>query len=289
LVSIIVLTYNRFDLLSQTLTSILKQIYTDFEIVIVNDGSTDETKNLSKHFSDSRIRLFNLEKQNNLAKLRNFGIKQSRGEFISFCDDDDLWIDTKLEIQIPMMNEYDFICTNARLIDGDNKIVSEKYLNFDSSFMIFTKTLLLQNIVMPSSVIFKKEILKDDKPFDEKNFINLCEDYNLWINLSCISKKMFFFNENLILHRVHNSWARSFKHSQQIYLNHIELMKPFLNNDEKKLSEAAYLGILNNRYYKLKNQIDNKEYLNAFSDLFKFVSMFLNPNYIKALYLRKSK
>lgn len=252
--------------------------------MIVNDGSTDETKNLSKHFSDPRIRIFNLEKQNNLAKLRNFGVKQSQGEFISFCDDDDLWIDTKLEIQVPMMNEFDFVCTNAKLIDGDDKLISDKYLNFDSSFMIYTQTLILHNIVMPSSVIFKKKILKDDKPFDEKNFINLCEDYNLWINLSCITKNMFYFNENLILHRVHNSWARSFTHSQQIYINHIELMKPFLKSNDRELSESAYLSILNNRYYKLKNLIDHKEYLNSFSDLLKLFIMFTNPKYIKALY-----
>lgn len=282
MISIIVLTYNRFKLLVQTLDSILKQSYRNIEIIIVNDGSNDETVNIKSFIPDERIKLFNLVKQNNLAVLRNYGIQQSEGEFIAFCDDDDLWVENKLEIQIPLLQSYDFVCSNAKLIDINNRIVTEKYINFQNSQILDTKTLLLDNVVMPSSVVFHKKILKDNKPFDEFNYINLCEDYNLWIKLSSYSS-MYFLNEELILHRTHESWARSFKHSQQIYFNHISLMLPFTTDKDPDLRNIAYKSIINNKINQIKNLLNYKKYFSAFKYLVRLLFLILNPLYLRAI------
>jgi glycosyltransferase involved in cell wall biosynthesis len=285
MVSIIVLTYNRFELLKKTLKSILNQTYKDFEIIIVNDGSSDDTPHIKSYITDERIRLFNLEKQNNLAKLRNYGVKQSKGKYIGFCDDDDLWTDTKLEIQMPLLDEYDFICSNAKLIDIEDRVLAEKYIKFENSKILKTKDLLLDNVIMPSSVIFHKKLLSDDKPFDEFNYINLCEDYNLWIKLSLIAK-LYFLNEELILHRTHSSWARGSKNSQQIYRNHFKLLKPFTKSEDPEIRESAHLSMLNNKIYEMKNlSYHDKKFL-AFTKLSGLFFLILRPEYFKAFYIR---
>lgn len=284
MVSIIVLTYNRINLLTKTINSILKQTYPDFEIIIVNDGSNDNTDNLKTIFPDKKVKLFNLSKQNNLAKLRNYGVQKAAGEYIAFCDDDDLWIETKLEIQIQLLKNFDFVCSNAKLIDIDDNIVSEKYLNIETS-ILDTKSLLLNNSIMPSSVVFNKKILNDNKPFDEFNYINLCEDYNLWIKLSSITQ-LYFLNEELIYHRTHNSWARSFNNSRQIYLNHLSLLKPFTKSENVEIRDAAYLSILNNKIYELKNFFNNKKYLSVFNKSVGLMFLILKPEYFKSFYVK---
>ena len=286
MVSIIVLTYNRFSLLSQTIRSILDQTFSDFEIIIVNDGSTDETGRFSSYITDARIKLFNLDKQNNLAKLRNFGIQKSVGEYIAFCDDDDLWIKRKLEIQMPLLMEYEFVCSNAKLIDISNNVVSEQYINFMSSSVLDTKTLLLNNVIMPSSVVFNRKILKDNNsPFDEHKYTNLCEDYNLWIKMSVFAK-MYFLDEELILHRTHESWARSFKNSQEIYSNHISLMLPFTGSNDSEIRKTAFLSILNNKIYRIRNLYEHKKYFSSVKYSAALFLSLLRPVNFKTFYLR---
>lgn len=285
MISIIVLTFNRYELLLQCIDSILKQTYPDFEVLIVNDGSTDQTADLKDVLQDKRIRIFDLEKQNNLAKLRNFGIDKSTGEFIAFCDDDDMWIENKLEIQMEYLNRYDFICTNAILIDVSNKVIDDKYIKVNESFILDTKKLLIDNLVLPSSVVFRKKLLGEDKAFDEFDFTSLCEDYNLWIKLS-LRCEMFFLNQNLIYSRAHASWARKFEHTRQIYKNHVRLITPFLKSSDKDIREAAYTSIINNRYYGLLNLARNKKYLPLMSDFMKFVFLFKDPRYWSAFLKR---
>lgn len=286
MISIIILTYNRFALLSKTISSILSQTYKNFEVLIINDGSTDETTEILNHFTDSRLSINNLEKQNNLAKLRNYGIQKSKGEFISFCDDDDIWEPQKLQTQTEYLVNYDFVCSNAKLIDIHNNVIDDKYIKSMSTGIIETEKLLLENLIMPSSVVFKKKILKgNNNPFDEHQFVNLCEDYNLWIKLS-MENKLFFLDETLILHRTHASWARNFKHRQEIYENHVKLVSPFLKSNDTKIRDSAYMSILNNKYYSLKNLLDNKKYSDYSAGLISFIFLFKNPKYIKAIYKR---
>jgi len=283
MVSVIILTYNRYNLLSKTLKSVLGQTYKDLEVLIINDGSNDDTAQITKIFDDKRLRLFNLEKQNNLAKLRNIGVLNAMGEYIAFCDDDDLWVSNKLEIQFEYLKRYDFVCTNAKLINIDDEVVDEKYIKKSKSFIIKTELLIQDNMVLPSSVIFKKQILNTNAPFDEINFINLCEDYNLWIKLS-MKNELFFLNEQTISHRTHNSWARSFDHTKEIFNNHVRLIKPFTKSKDKCLKNTAFLSILNTKFYSLKYFISNKKYIIFTKEFFKFIFIFKNPFYMKSLY-----
>lgn len=282
MVSIIILTFNRYKLLIRAVNSVLKQSYGNFEIILLNDGSTDETSNLLELFKDKRIKLYNLKKQNNLARLRNIGIQHSSGEYIAFCDDDDLWEQDKLTEQLKYMSDYDFVCTNSYKIDHEDKVIGEQYVNLNESCILTTEMLLIENYVLTPSVLIKKIILDPLKPFDEINYRNLCEDYNLWIKLS-LENNLFFLNQNLIKVRAHASWSRNLKNAIEINKNHIKLAEPFTLSSINSLKEAAFMSILNNRIYGLKYLIKNRKYLITLRDFITLLLLFRNLNYITAL------
>ena len=97
-VSVIIPTYNRAHYICETIDSILAQTYRDYEIIVVDDGSADNTRKVLQKY-DGKVRYF-YQKNRGPSAARNFGISQSQGEYIAFLDDDDLWTENKLELQI---------------------------------------------------------------------------------------------------------------------------------------------------------------------------------------------
>lgn len=110
LVSVIVTTYNRKELLKETIDSILSQTFTDFELIVVDNYSNYDFIEYIKSFNDLRIRPFQNQNNGIIAINRNIGINNARGEYIAFCDDDDLWKPNKLKIQ------YSFLIENNNYI-----------------------------------------------------------------------------------------------------------------------------------------------------------------------------
>jgi len=104
LVSVIIPTYNRDELLRRAMESVLNQTFDDFELIVVDGAKSDETKGLVKSFGDKRLR-YVPQKGKGIANARNIGIKKARGEFIAFLDDDDIWKPEKLERQIQGFKE----------------------------------------------------------------------------------------------------------------------------------------------------------------------------------------
>src|SRR5688572_27262369 len=100
LISVVIPTFNRAHLISEAIESVLAQSYPNWELIIVDDGSTDETQSLIRNFSDTRIRYFRIEHSGSFGTVRNFGIQASKGEYIAFLDSDDIWDPMKLEKQL---------------------------------------------------------------------------------------------------------------------------------------------------------------------------------------------
>ena len=179
LVSVIVTTYNRESLISQTIDSILNQTYRNVELIIVDDGSTDKTKEVIMSYNDNRIRYFKTDNWGGPARPRNIGIEESKGDLIAFCDDDDIWIENKLSIQIRIMEEsncdfvYSNMChfnTNIHNIIGFSK--NRKIININD--------LLRKNQISTSTVLVKKN---HHLKFSEKKEYTIAEDYDLWLRL----------------------------------------------------------------------------------------------------------
>ena len=103
-VSVVIPTHNRAGMLPRAVASVLAQTHQSYEIIIIDDGSTDSTQCILAGFSDPRIRTFNHDESRNGAAARNTGISHARGEFIAFLDDDDEWVPTKLTNQVTMLD-----------------------------------------------------------------------------------------------------------------------------------------------------------------------------------------
>ena len=127
IVSVIVTTFNRCEMLGETIASIINQSFQDFELIIVDNMSQDGTEQFIKNIKDARIRYFRNPNFGIIASNRNYGIAKSRGFYIAFCDDDDLWKKNKLELQLNYLNKNPDVvmCYSQAESFLDDKVVSE--------------------------------------------------------------------------------------------------------------------------------------------------------------------
>lgn len=207
-VSVIIPTYNGSRYICETIDSVLLQTYKDYEIIVIDDGSTDQTEDTLKKYG-SKIKYLYQRNQGPSA-ARNFGIKNSVGKYIGFLDHDDIWLPNKLEIQVKILDEnHDlaFVCADAYCIDSFGKIIKLWKMHKRETF----KNLYESNFVLNLTALVKKSCFNDIGGYDKKLFV--CQDYDLWLRLA---KKYKFKHLNYAL-------AKYRKHENNIS-NNIELL-----------------------------------------------------------------
>lgn len=199
-VSIIIPTYNRAQLLFKAVQSILNQTYQSFEILVIDDNSSDNTSEIINNFNDDRIKYFRLSKNQGACAARNIGIKKAIGELIGFLDSDDQWIETKLEKQIELFNKDEnigLVYTGRKNISNDLQriILPEKRGDLSNS-------LLIKNYVGTTSSVLIKKVLIDEVGGFDLTFAS-CQDWDLFIGISrkC---KIDFVDEPLVLYFEHS-------------------------------------------------------------------------------------
>lgn len=207
LITVIIPTYNRVDFIEECINSVLTQTYSNLELLIIDDGSTDNTKNIVENIietsRDPRIKYIYQENKG-VAEARNTGIKNANGNLVAFLDSDDYWTKEKLEKQIKLIktNDSDLVHTGFYIKDL-NTITKSNLIkhNFDKRGLHFQ--LLKGNFICTSSILIKKECL-DKVGFFDKTF-SPCEDYDMWLRLS--EKKYIFdyIEENLLYYREYSS------------------------------------------------------------------------------------
>ncbi|GIW67075.1 MAG: glycosyl transferase [Candidatus Parcubacteria bacterium] len=189
LVSVIIPTYNRANLLPKAINSVINQTYKNWELLIIDDGSKDNTKKIVEEFikKDSRIKYFYQENSGQPAAM-NLGIKNSNGEYVAFLDDDDEWSPEKLEKQLKEFEKD----KNIALVYTDALIVGGELNNKKSSdisklyFGYVYKNLLYKNFITASSVMIKRKIFNELGLFDENYLIKKTQtqDYDMWLRIA---------------------------------------------------------------------------------------------------------
>jgi len=286
-ISVVIPTFNRSQILIETINSILSQDYQNFEIIVVDDGSTDDTSKRILELDKKQIHYHNVGKIADIAKLRNIGISFASGEVIAFCDDDDLWLPNKLRTQLPYLNHYDMICSNAAQVDKSgnimNRLMNDSKIN---SKQLDTITLLHSNLVVTSSVIIKKKALHC--LFCERNSTYSAEDYELWLKLS-LRIKIFYSNEMLVLFRKHEnttSFDRNLMYSK--LLNQVILrLKEYSRNENSEIRNNAKISIIRQRRELTKVYFKNSRYGLLMFECFRIFIGFFNYHSLK--YILKTK
>ncbi len=193
IVSVIIPTYNRRHVLSRAIDSVLNQSFKPFEVIVIDDGSTDGT---SEYVSSvPEVTLIQIENQG-VSFARNVGIKAARGKYIASLDSDDYWFKDKLlrQMEIVQQNpETKIIYTNEVWIRNGKRVnqckIHQKYGGW-----IFKKCLPLC-LISPSSVMIERALLLNEGGYDES--LPACEDYDLWLRLSS-KYPVYFLDEPLI-------------------------------------------------------------------------------------------
>ncbi len=177
-ISVIIPTHNRRLLVKRAVDSVLKQTYPNFEILLVDDGSTDKTRGLLDQI-DARLRYF-FQENSGVACARNLGIRHARGEWLAFLDSDDYWLPNKLETQIGFhekMTDFKISQTNEIWIRRSIRVnATKKHEKLHG--WIFEPSLSLC-LISPSTVLISREVFDKIGLFDES--LPVCEDYELWL------------------------------------------------------------------------------------------------------------
>lgn len=264
LVSVVITCYNYGEYVKHSIESVLNQTYSNLEIIIINDGSTDSSDEvISKYLINKNIKYIKQENKGQ-AVAKNEGIKNSIGEYIAFLDADDIWVSDKLEKQINIIisrPNIGLVYSSMQIIDNDNNIVETNinniYLKNKSGKV--TNDLLYDNFVPFSSALITRKCIESAGCFNEN--IKMGIDWDLWLRIS-LDFEFDYVDERLILYRSGHPCQMS-------------------KNISQRLNSAE--NIFNNFIYKYGHLLDKKHIRGARLYMnYNRGSYYLSTNYLKS-------
>ena len=259
-VSVIIPTYNCAQYITEAVESVLNQTYKDFEIIVVDDGSTDNTKEVIKPYLNKIKYIY--QQNSGPSAARNRGIKEAKGEYIAFLDADDIWLAQKLELQIKFMEKEkevglifsDMILFNEKGIIKNSFLKEKLFFNklsikplsstekviYDNVF----NALLQENFIPTNTVIVKKECFNKVGFFDKTLFS--VEDRDMWLRIG-LFYDIGFINFPLVLTRFHET---NISANQELALkSRLKVMKKFLNYSNLPIKSKKIIKQTINKIY----------------------------------------
>ena len=262
LVSIVIPTYNYANYLGRALQSVLDQTYKNWEAIVIDNHSTDDTSKVIDRYKNPRIKHIKINNYGVIAKSRNAGILAAKGEWIAFLDSDDWWVADKLRTCAEYFNyQVDLIYHDLEIIRSERKFFKRKLVKTRKlKKSILIDLLVNGNAVSNSSVIVRKKMLEKIGLIDESKDLVAVEDYNTWLKIANLTDQFLYLPKRL---------GYYFSHDQNISKKNISLPMrqatyKFLSilDNKKKIKLESNIRYLSGRFHYL-----NINYKNAKKEL----------------------
>ncbi len=283
--SIITITYNRAHLITNTISSVLRQSYENYEHIIIDDGSTDNTHLIIENFKDDRLKYYKYKKSKHRSFLRNEGIRKSSGDIICVLDSDDIWKENKLSQLFGLFNKgqhINFIFHNVSILRADKIFISNIYTFKKDFFRSILKEILCNKVLPYPFYSFKRSILEEIDLYDE-NMIDGQHDFFL----RTASKHPFYYCSKVLSYKIEHNTNISKNHRVSALKNYIITLKKLFEN--KVITENEYKEYKSKVYYKIAqffikkgDSQQAKEFLNKTSKL----TSWHKKDYLKAQILK---
>lgn len=240
-------TYNQADYIGSAIQSVLSQSYQHFELIIVDNFSTDGTEHIVAQFADPRIKYVKFNNKGVIAAGRNHGVTLAIGDVIAFLDSDDIWLPEMLSGQLPLLTE-DVCLVSSCFKPIGNSIRCRNHLSHIGAgdvARIGYKQVINGNPVMTSSVVLSKQAFQQAGGFDEGDDFRFIEDWELWLRLS-VTRDILINGNPLLEYRISSKTDRDLRDVKLRTLKIIEknLEMGFINTCEvERLRGNCYVDI----------------------------------------------
>lgn len=268
-VTVLMAVYNSEKYLKQAISSILEQTFSDFEFIIINDGSTDNSMTIIQSYSDERIRFINNSLNRGVIKTVNDGIDLAQGEYIARMDSDDICLPERLEKQVGILDampEIAMVSANVVLINTENEEIGfwDSNINAKTGKYIY-RLLPKDNCIANPTVLIRSSTLKKYR-YNENQ--KSSEDWDLWLRMASAGEKFFKLNETLVKYRIHD-------HSITVKFN-----KGGVYKIKAGVQMRFFIYELNHLRF---NGFNLKVFCNAIANYLKQLLVGVSPNAIGAL------
>lgn len=254
--SVVLPNFNHGRYLKDAIDSVLNQDYKNWELLIIDNYSTDNSNEVISSYNDSRIRVFKIKNEGIIAKSRNLGIKNAQAKWIAFLDSDDIWYFNKLSRLIKLTDDnFDIICSNEYRHDLGEGIRKPLYYNLKSN-NFYQELLLNGNALSTSATIVSRDFLNKNKlGFSENLDFITVEDYDFWMQIALKNGSFGFCKEFLGEFRIHGkNNSNNFKlHSNnliKLLKNHVYKIQDFSEKDKlwDKIKPRLTLMFIKNHF-----------------------------------------
>ena len=234
LVSVVIASFNMGKYIAEAVNSVLAQTWRNIEVIIIDDGSTDDTAVVLKEINnDLRVKVITTQNQGQ-PKAKNRGIEESSGEFIAFCDADDIWSSDKLQIQMPKFRDQDVgvVYSDVDHIDEYSRSFVHG-LNTPRYSGFITQYLVVRNFIPFGTAVIRRECVEKNGSFDESLPMGI--DWDLWLRYS-VNWKFEYCPQKTYTYRI---WpGQMSKNYRGRYENGFRILNKFLINNPNRITQA---------------------------------------------------